>query len=333
MDANRGTLTRDQKLLLFRNLARATAVDRLMMRLIRAGKLVGFYHEGGLAMAPGTAAGTFLRKDDAMWAHYRAHGIPHLLAKGVDIKRYVAEHMGREAGCCKGRSSYHSSFPAHHLFGFSGNIAANFGVSVGYGLAAKYKHTDQVVMNCSGDGSYGEGRCHEAMLMTANWKLPVIFWCEANKMMQHTSMKDAFPGPDISVLAAGYGIPALIVDGQDLFACGEAALLAIAHARSGAGPYFVECKTLRAQEHSVGGVNYEGPIERDPKLMEKWKAERDPLKLAGVRLIKEGLITQEGIEQIKTEADLEAAEMEAFGEASPKAMPSIEELLAAVYAA
>jgi len=333
MDANRATLTQDQKLLVFRNLARAMAVDRLMMRLIRGGKLVGFYHEGGLAMAPGTAAGTFLRQDDAMWAHYRAHGIPHILSKGVDIKRYVAEHMGREAGCCKGRSSYHASFPADHIFGYSGNIGANFGVSVGYGLAAKYKRTNQIVMNCSGDGSYGEGRCHEAMLMTANWKLPVIFWCETNDMMQHTSMKDAFPGPDISILAAGYGIPALIADGQDLFACAEAALFAVAHARSGAGPYFVECKTLRAQEHSVGGVNYEGPIERDPKLMEKWKAERDPFKLAGVRLIKEGLITQAGIDRIKTEADLEADEMEAFSEASPKAMPSIETLLATVYAA
>lgn len=327
------TLTKDQKLLLFRNLARAMALDRLMMRLIRAGRFTGFYHEGGLAMVPGTAAGTFLHKDDMMWPHYRGHGLAHMVAKGADVKHYVAEHMGREAGCCKGRSSYHVCFPGDHLHGWSGNIGANFGVSVGYGLASKYKRTGQIVMNCSGDGSYGEGRCHEAMLMSANWKLPVVFWLEANGMMQHTSMKAAFPGPDISVLAAGYGIPAIIVDGQDLFASGEAALVAIAHVRAGNGPFFVECKTLRAQEHSVGGVNYEGPVQRDPQLMQEWKTNRDPLKLASARLIQEGLMTREGIDAILAEAESEADAMEAFSEASPKALPSIEELLSAVYAA
>jgi TPP-dependent pyruvate/acetoin dehydrogenase alpha subunit len=332
MNRDGGTLTRDQKLLLFRNLDRAMALDRMMMRIIRAGKMTGFYHEGGIAMAPGTAAGTFLHKDDMMWPHYRGHGIAHILAKGADVKHYVAEHMGRQAGCCKGRSSYHVSFPADHLAGWSGNIAANFGVCVGYGMAAKYKSSGQVVMNCSGDGSYGEGRSHEGMLMSANWKLPVIFWCEANGMMQHTSMRDAFPGPNISSLAAGYGIPAVIVDGQDLFACGEAALAAIAYVREGRGPFFVECKTLRAQEHSVGGVNYEGPVPRDPQLMQEWKLNRDPLKIASARLIEEGLMTQEGIDAIHAEADSEADQIEAFAEASPKAMPSIEELQAAVYA-
>lgn len=333
MDRDRGALTKDQKLLLFRNLVRSMTLDRMMMRIIRAGKMTGFYHEGGLSLAPGIAAGTFLRKDDVIWPHYRGHGIAHMLAKGIDVKRYLAEHMGRQAGCCKGRSSFHPSFPSDHLFGGSGNIGANFGLSVGYGLAAKYKRSGQIVMNCSGDGSYGEGRCHEAMLMTANWKLPVIFWCEANGMMQHTSMQEAFPGPEISILAAGYSIPALVVDGQDLFACAEAALAAIAHVRADRGPFFVECKTLRAQEHSVGGVNYEGPMARDPQLMQEWKVNRDPLKLAGARLIQEGLITQEGIDTIHSEAEVEANEMESFSEASPKATPSIEELQAAVYAA
>jgi pyruvate dehydrogenase E1 component alpha subunit len=333
MDRIQTFLTQEQKLLLHHNLMRAMTLDRMMMRIIRAGKMVGFYHEGGVALAPGIAAGSFLHKDDPMWPHYRAHGIAHMLAKGADVKSYIAEHMGREAGCCKGRSSYHLSFPGDHLFGFSGNIGANFGICVGYGLAAKYKRSGQIVMNCSGDGSYGEGRCHEGMLMAANWKLPVIFWCEANGMMQHTNMRDAFPGPDISALAGGYGIPSLIVDGQDLFACGDAALTAIAHVRAGNGPFFVECKTLRSQEHSVGAVNQEGTSPRDPKLMEEWKLNRDPLKLASARLIEEGVITQERIEQMQAEANREADEMEAFSEASPKATPSIEQLQAAVYAA
>ena len=326
------SLKKEQKVTLFRNLARAMTLDRMMMRIIRAGQMVGFYHEGGIALAPGVAAGSFLTKEDIMWPHYRSHGLAHMLSKGIDVKHYVAEHMGREAGCCKGRSSFHYSFPGDHVFGASGNIGANFPMSVGYGLAAKFKQAGQVVMNCSGDGSYGEGRCHEAMLMSANWKLPVIFWCESNGMAQHSSVKELFPGPNISSLAAGFGIPSSIVDGQDLFACAEAALKAIDHTRKGNGPIFVECKTLRIQEHSVGGVNNEGPVARDPKLMKEWKETRDPLKLAAVRLLKEKVLKQEDIDRILAEAEQEATAMEEFSQASPKALPSIADMQAAVYA-
>lgn len=327
------SLTTDQKVALLKNLVRAMTLDRMMMRIIRAGKMVGFYHEGGIALAPGVAAGSFLTREDIMWPHYRAHGMAHMLSKGIDVKYYVAEHMGREAGCCKGRSSYHMSFPQDHVFGFSGNIGANFPLSVGYGFASKYRKSGQVVMNCSGDGSYGEGRCHEAMLMAANWKLPVIFWCEANGMAQHSNVKDLFPGPNISSLAAGYGIPSSIVDGQDVFACAEAALKAIEFTRQGNGPIFVECKTFRIQEHSVGGVNYEGPVPRDPALMAEWKETRNPLKLAAARLLEEKILTQDDIDKMIADAEREADAIEAFCDASPKALPSVSELQATLYAA
>lgn len=319
--------------MLFTTLARAQALDRMMMRVIRAGRMVGFYHEGGVALAPGVAAGSFLRKDDIMWPHYRGHALAHMLGKGVDYKLYVAEHMGREAGCCKGRSSFHLSFPADHIFGASGNIGANFPMSVGYGFAAKYKNSGQIVMNCSGDGSYGEGRAHEAMLMSANWQLPVIFWCENNGIAQHSKMSALFPGEHISQLAAGYRIPAVVVDGQDLFACAETALQAIEHVRSGKGPIFVECMTFRSQEHNVGGLNNEGPTPREQALMDKWKAEKDPLMLAAKVLLKKKVLTEDGIDRIKQDAERYADEMEAFSDASPKAMPSVESLLSAVYAA
>ncbi len=326
-------LTKDQQVLLFTNLARATALDRMMMRVIRAGRMVGFYHEGGVALAPGVAAGSFLCKEDIMWPHYRAHALAHCLSKGVDVKRYVAEHMGREAGCCKGRSSFHLSFPADHIFGLSGNIGANFPMSVGYGFAAKYKNAGQIVMNCSGDGSYGEGRAHEAMLMCSNWQLPVIFWCENNGIAQHTKMSSLFPGEHVSQLAAGYKIPAVVVDGQDLFACAETALTAIEHVRAGKGPIFVECMTFRSQEHNVGGLNNEGPTPRDQALMDQWKAEKDPLLMAATVLMKKNVLTQDDIDRIKQDAEREADEMEAFSDASPKALPSVESLLSAVYAA
>jgi pyruvate dehydrogenase E1 component alpha subunit len=224
------------------------------------------------------------------------------------------------------------SYPDDHVFGFSGNIGANFPFSVGYGLAAKRKDQGQVVMNCSGDGSYGEGRAHEALLVAANWTLPIVFWGENNGIAQHSSAEDIFPMPDISGLAAGFGIEAHIVDGQDLFACAEIALYAVEHTRSGKGPIFIECKTLRAQEHNVGGVNYEGDTPRDSELMETWKTDRNPLRIAENTLLADDTLTKAEIGRIYDEAEKECEEIEAFAEASPKALPSIDDLQAAVYA-
>ena len=325
-------LTNQQRVMLFTNLAKAMALDRMMMRVIRTGRMVGFYHEGGIALAPGVAAGSFLRKDDIMWPHYRAHALAHVLSKGLDVGAYIAEHMGREAGCCRGRSSFHMSFPKDHLFGLSGNIGANFPISIGYGFAAKAKKSGQIVMNCSGDGSYGEGRAHEAMLMCSLWKLPVIFWCENNGIAQHSSMSALFPGEHISQLAQGYRIPSMIVDGQDLFACGEAALQAIDHVRAEKGPIFVECMTFRAQEHNVGGLNNEGAVPRDQTTMDEWKSDKDPLVLAAAVLQRQQILTEEEIESIKESAERASEALEEFGEASAKATPSVDSLMSAVYA-
>lgn len=327
------SLTKEQQVLLFTNLARAMALDRMMMRVIRAGRMVGFYHEGGVALAPGIAAGAFLTKSDVLLPHYRGHALAHSLSKGIDVKPYVAEHMGRVDGCCKGRSSFHMSFPADHVFGASGNIGFNFPMTVGYGFAAKYKGSGQIVMNCSGDGSYGEGRAHEAMLMCSNWQLPVIFWCENNGIAQHSKMSELFPGEHVSQLAAGYKIPSVVVDGQDLFALAETALTAVEHVRSGKGPFFVECMTLRSQEHNVGGLNNEGATPRDQALMEQWKAEKNPLTLAEAVLLKKKVLTQDEIARINQDAERDADEIEAFADASPKALPTVESLLSAVYAA
>lgn len=324
-------LTRNQKRLLLTNLARAMALDRLMMRCIRMGKFVGFYHEGGISLAPGVAAGSFLRKDDVMWNHYRGHGVAHMIAKGIDFKAYLAEHMGREAGCCKGRSSFHASFPEYHLHASSGNIGANFSTCTGYGYAAMYKGKGQVVINCSGDGSYQEGRAYEAMHMALTWNLPVIFWCENNGVAQHSALRDVFPIEDIAKVPAALGMRTLEADGQDLFACGEVALEAIAHARSGK-PIFVELKVLRCQEHNVGGLNHEGVLPRSAALMEEWKATRNPLALAGQAALEHEILTQEQIDQILASAEEEAEAMERFCDQSPKAIPSVEELMASVYA-
>ncbi len=325
-------LTKKQKKLLYINLTRAMTLDRMMMRIIRAGRMTGFYHEGGVSLAPGVAIGSFLRKDDCLGPHYRAHGIAEMVSKGVDIPSYLAEHMGREDGCCKGRSSYHWSYPDDKMYGAGANLGMPYGLACGYSFAAKYKGTDQVALTAFGDGSFQEGRSYEGLSMASAWKLPAIFWCNNNGIAQHTELSNVYPIEDLSRVAAALGMPTMIVDGQDLFACGEAALKAIDHARKGKGPFFVEAKYLRAQEHNVGGLNTSGDVPRSQELMEKWKEERDPLKLATLQLLDEGILTQKEIEKIQKDAEDEADKIEEAADQSPKALPSIEELLAAVYA-
>ena len=324
-------LSKDQMVTLYRNLARATAFDAMMARRMVNGKLIGFYHPGEGQLAPGVGACSFLREDDYLSPHHRAHGQAHMLSKGIALKHYLAEHIGRIDGCCKGRSSYHWSFPDKGVFLMSGFIGYNFAPVTGLGWAAKRNDSGQVVMNCSGDGSYGQGRAHEAMLMAMNWRLPIIFWCENNGMAIHSTAADMHPTEDISSLASGFGMPAAIVDGQDVFACAEVALAAIERARSGEGPTFIEAKTMRFREHDIGTPDLARWVARSDEELAAMK-EREPLTLATRRVLEEKILSQQEIDAIRDEAAKEVEEAEAFAEGSALASNTREELLAAVYA-
>lgn len=313
-------LTKDEKKLLFENLVRADEYDRTMYKRMMQGKLLGFYHPGEGAIAPGIGAATFLEKEDILSPHHRAHGMAHALAKGVELKTYLAEHTGKATGCSAGRSSFHMSFPEDKIYMFSGFIGFNFAPSVGYGYAAKMSKRGQVVMLCSGDGSYGQGRAHEAMLMAQNMKLPIIFWCENNGMAIHSTASEMHPMPDISSLADGYGMPKMIVDGQDVFACAEAARVAIAHARAGNGPMFVECKTLRLKEHDIGTPDLVGSTPRSQEEIDKL-AEREPVRLAIARVIEEGLFSEQDIAALRTAAQEEVEAAWAWADEQPLKTP------------
>ncbi len=255
-------LDKEKMVTLFTNLVRANHYDQMMYARMLQGKLIGFYHPGEGALAPGVGAASFLNKDDNLHPHHRAHGMGHMLSKGVDIKSFLAEHTGKETGCCGGRSAFHFHYPEDKLYQQSGFIGHNFAPSVGWGWAAKRRDKGQVVMNCSGDGSYGQGRAHEAMLMAQNMKLPIIFFCENNGMAIHSTAEEMHPTEDISSLAQGYGMPAVVVDGQDVFAVAEVALSAIERARTGKGPTFIEAKTIRFKEHDMGTPDLKGWEER-----------------------------------------------------------------------
>ncbi|MEY8251141.1 MAG: thiamine pyrophosphate-dependent enzyme, partial [Colwellia sp.] len=187
------------------------------------------------------------------------------------------------------------------------------------------------VMNCSGDGSYGEGRAHESMLMAQNWKLPVIYWCENNGMAIFTTAKEMHPQENISSMALAYGMPAVVVDGQDVFACAEVALDAIAHARAGKGPMMVECKTQRYNEHDIGTPDLKGWQERTKEEHAKMRL-REPVAIATERVLADELLTQNDIDAINQAALDEIQAVEDFADNSEIAKPTEEELMAAVFA-
>ncbi|MEH6577915.1 MAG: thiamine pyrophosphate-dependent dehydrogenase E1 component subunit alpha [Amphritea sp.] len=325
------SLSKQQMALLFTNLVRANHYDKMMYRRMMQGQLIGFYHPAQGAIAPGVGACTFLNQDDNLNPHHRGHGITHMISKGIDVSTFLAEHTGKDTGCCAGRSAWHFSYPDHKVYQQSGFIGHNFAPSVGWGWAAKRRNQGQVVMNCSGDGSYGQGRAHEAMLFAQNWKLPLIFFCENNGMAIFSSAEEMHPLEDISSLAQGYGMPAEIVDGQDVFAVAEVAMKAIERARSGQGPTFVECKTLRFNEHDIGTPDLKGWEDRSEAEHEEMR-QREPVHLATQRILADGILTQDEIDAIHEAALREIDKVETFADNSEIARPSEEELMAHVFA-
>lgn len=325
------SLDKQQMIALYRNLVRADQAAKMMYRRMMQGKLIGFYHPAEGAVAPGVGACTFLNKDDNLSPHHRGHGITHMMSKGIDIRSYLAEHTGKETGCCKGRSAFHFSYPDDKVYMMSGFIGYNFAPAVGWGWAAKRRQQGQVVMNCSGDGSYGQGRAHEALLMAMNMKLPIIFFCENNGMAIHSSIDEMHPTEDISSLAQGYGMPAVIVDGQDVFAVAEVALAAIERARAGKGPTFIEAKVLRFAEHDIGTPDLRGWEARSEEEYAEMR-KREPVQLATERVLADNILSRDEIDGIVAEAEAEIAAIEAFADESPIARPPEAELLADVFA-
>jgi pyruvate dehydrogenase E1 component alpha subunit len=310
------TLSEETLLKLYRNLVRSQAFDKCFIRRIQAGDLLGFYHEGAGGYAPPVGVCSLLRSDDILWPHHRPHGMPHMLSKGIDLKYYLAEHTGKQTGCCSGRATFHFSFPKEGVFGFSGVVGAGFPQSIGWGLACKKNGRGQIVVNAFGDGGQNRGTAHEAMLTSSLWKLPIVYLVENNGMSIYSTFKDMSPTEHIIDWAKGYNIPGVVVDGQDVVAVAEAAVIAIEHARSGKGPYMIEAETVRLSCHATGFPDLLGYEPRPQALIDELK-KRDPIKICEEHLLSLGILTQAKIKQISDEAENEIEEAERFAEESP----------------
>lgn len=280
------------------------------------GNIPGFVHlyTGQEAVAAGACAS--LREDDYITSTHRGHG--HLIAKGGDLKKMMAELYGKDTGYCNGRGgSMHIVDVSLGILGANGIVGAGTQIAAGAGLSSKVRKTGQVVVCFFGDDATTEGMFHESANLAAVWDLPVVFVCENNLYGQFTPYSKHSKVPNVADKAKAYGMPGVIVDGNDVMAVKNAVEEAVQRARSGKGPTLVECKTYRWHGH------YEGDVYpyRSEEEIEHWK-KRCPIANFRAMLIAEKVATAEELDAVEKEVDEAVKAAVKFAEESPTPDPS-----------
>jgi TPP-dependent pyruvate/acetoin dehydrogenase alpha subunit len=299
--------------------------DDRVVTLFGAGKIAGALHSyvGEEAVAAGVCLN--LRPDDCLTSTHRGHG--HLLAKGGEMGRMMAELYGRVDGYCRGKGgSMHIVDIGLGILGANGIVGAGIPIATGAATAIRLRGQDRVVACFFGDGAANIGAFHEGINLAAVWKLPVVFVCENNGYAQFTPQSMHAATPDLFGRAHGYGIPGSSVDGNDAIAVQEVAGQAIARARAGLGPSLIEAKTYRWHGHAVN--NPASALGRPEAEVEAWKA-RDPIPRLAEQLTRQGLATAAELDEIRASAETELEAAIAFAEASPP--PAPEDALTDVY--
>lgn len=306
------TLTTEKQIEMLRSMQTIRRFEERASDDYQAGAIYGVVHcyIGEEAVAVGVCAA--LNRDDQIISTHRGHG--HCLAKGADLNRMMAELYGRQTGYCKGKGgSMHIADFSIGMLGANGIVAGGIPIVTGAGLAAQLEGKGRVAVSFFGDGASNAGPFHESINIAATWKLPMLYVCENNLYSAGTIAADTLALSDVAARAAGYGIPGVVVDGNDVMAVYEAAEAAVSRARAGQGPTLIECKTYRWRGHT------ERPGQEDPRPkeeIEEWR-QRDPINRYATNLMDQGLLTEEAWQQM--DADILAAIEDAvkFSEESP----------------
>ncbi|MDR2504006.1 MAG: thiamine pyrophosphate-dependent dehydrogenase E1 component subunit alpha [Deltaproteobacteria bacterium] len=289
-----------------------------------AGEIPGFTHLyiGEEAVAVGVCHN--LTPKDYIESTHRGHG--HCIAKGAEIKPMMAEIFGRSTGVCRGKGgSMHIADFKVGMLGANGVVGGGYTLAVGAALAAKLRRTDQVAVVFFGDGASNRGTFHEAANMAAAWKLPALFVCENNEWASTTPYRTTTSVADIADRAAGYGMPGVKVDGNDVLAVYEAAGELVRRARKGEGPALLECKTYRVKGHFVGDPEK----YRTREEVQKRFSESDPIKLFEERAVKEKWLGKAELDSVREGMAAEVVDALAFAKSSP--YPDPQELFTDLY--
>jgi len=319
-------LTKNLALYLLRKMLEIRFFEEKVVDQYARGNVPGLAHLyiGEEAVAVGVCAN--LKDDDMITSTHRGHG--HCIAKGADLNRMMAELFGKKDGYCKGKGgSMHIADMDIGMLGAMGIVGSGGPIAVGAALAAKKRKTGQAVICFFGDAATNTGAFHESANFASLYKLPVVFVCENNLYGISVSMKRHTRVKHIADRAAGYAMPAVIVDGNDVVKVCETVGKAIESARKGNGPTLVECKTYRFRGHFEGDPNL-GERYRTKKEMDQWRA-KCPIKKFKSKILKEKLVTKKEVEDMEKEVRQRIEDAMVYAEKSP--FPAGEETLEDVF--
>jgi pyruvate dehydrogenase E1 component alpha subunit len=271
---------------------------------------------GQEGVSVGMAAVVDAPRGDTVTCTYRGHG--HALALGLTLRSMMAEMMGKEAGCCKGKGgSMHLTDMSVGLIGTFAIVGAGLPVTNGAALTAQIKGTGAVSISIFGDGTPNIGAWHEAVNLAAVWKLPSIFLCENNLYGEYSPYETTAPVPNVADRASAYGIQSIVVDGQDAEAVYAVVKQAADYARAGKGPTLIEAKTYRYKGHSrTDPATYRPAGELDEWL------KRDPINILADRMKQDGQLDDAQYKQMTQQA--QDAVQEATTWALEQPYPSLE---------
>lgn len=311
---------------MYRSMVTIRKFDTRAMNEYHKDNIPGVVHTyiGEEAVAVGVCSA--LRLTDRIVSTHRGHG--HTIAKGADLKLMMAELYGRSNGYCHGKGgSMHIADFSVGMLGANGIVGAGMPIATGAALAAKMEGKGGVAVAFFGDGASNEGAFHGSLNLASVWKLPALFVCENNRWAVSVPASQGVSVEDVSVRAAGYGIPGVIVDGTDVEAVFEVTQQAVQRARAGEGPTLIECKTFRWRIHAEMKGN---PPDPRPQEEIDMGPRNDPIAKIVAHLTERNVATTDELERIDSEVETAVDAAVAFAEDSP--LPRPEDSLTDVFA-
>ena len=291
---------------LYQRMVMIRLMDEKLEELLKRGEIKDHYPCSGQE-ATAVGAVMALEPRDLFTSHYR--GLGHLIARGADPGRIVAEYLGKRTGYCKGKGgAKHVAAFELGIYGAYSIVGASIPIAAGIALAARQRRTGQVVGCFFGDGAANQGTFHEGLNLAAILRLPVVYICENNGYALATPATYSLPVADVAMRGAAYNIPGVVVDGMDVLAVHEAVREAVERARAGGGPTLVECKTYRYKGHFAAEMFIKYAYRSEAEI-EAWR-QKDPIVTFEARLRGEGLLTDESVRMIHEEIETDKVTLE-----------------------
>lgn len=313
----RGTNITEYIQLLRQMLLIRTSEERLS-QLAKEGRLPGAVHLYIGQEAVATGACSVLSEHDFITSTHRGHG--HFLAKGGNVSAMFAEIFGKNSGICRGMGgSMHVADLSKGILGANGIVGGGFAIATGAAFGAKLRGDGRVALCFFGDGAANQGVFMESMNVSAAWQLPTVFLCENNGLSEFT-VSSTVTGGKLVDRAKAF-MPTVVVDGNDVLEVQAAVSEAVARARSGAGPSYVEATTYRIHGHlEAEDAFLQGGRYREPEDISVWQTPaRDPIARFQTRLLSEGILTEEDFRMIGADVTREVDQAVAFAEAADDA--------------